>query len=419
MPDNWWGGHDRLRYVAGMNPEVAAIMEQQLGWLYRIDTYWLDDGLYQLAEIGSGSTEALRVAVALPWVQDGTTTGMETSVLLSIAQISSPERDGGPESAMRLMGMPLLQGDIDEGVARAVSALASHRKSETLQLLLDAGDARGGFSAADTDVLSMTGPLQSRPDLARIVFDERQTVLLRRDIQTQLSTNLRLSVLWPGDGASVAKATETLDIAEDAVRLYEDFMRVPFPNSNPLVLVADVDRNRGFRSYYGTGVDPDIHNDQYVIPHELAHYYWPWAPPWIAEGGATFLDGLYAQRVLGAPPRQNRGCSAANNLTEWEQLPSEIQRANRICYYHLGEALYLDLYRALGDDAFRDAWALYYTGLRDFGTDRDDGTFEHCREQHYLEGICYTRSVFQEHIPPEQAAIAREVLARHFPEYRG
>ena len=66
MPDNWSGGYDRLRYVAGLNPEVAAIIEQQLGWLHHIDTFWLDDGLYKLAETGRGSTEALRIAMGAP-----------------------------------------------------------------------------------------------------------------------------------------------------------------------------------------------------------------------------------------------------------------------------------------------------------------------------------------------------------------
>lgn len=88
MPDNWSGGYDRLRYVAGLNPEVAAIIEQQLGWLHHIDTFWLDDGLYKLAETGRGSTEALRIAMALPWVQDGTTTWLETSVLGALSTAS-------------------------------------------------------------------------------------------------------------------------------------------------------------------------------------------------------------------------------------------------------------------------------------------------------------------------------------------
>ena len=86
----------------------------------------------------------------------------------------------------------------------------------------------------------------------------------------------------------------------------------------------------------------------------MAHYYWNGGEIWLDEGAAEFM-GAFAERVRTGYPLEpdNYPCGSARGIRELEARDYTRDAPGYVCNYALGERLFLDLYRALGEDAFR------------------------------------------------------------------
>ena len=102
-----------------------------------------------------------------------------------------------------------------------------------------------------------------------------------------------------------------------------------------------------------------------VIAHESAHIYMAFAPRWLAEGGATFLEWIAVNQ--GAPPHNFRigvdSCESARSLSELEQKTPSVIDSGSICHYSMGFGLFYDLYNSLGDAEFRRGFRELYLRL--------------------------------------------------------
>ena len=130
--------------------------------------------------------------------------------------------------------------------------------------------------------------MRHRPELLETLLDPDQVAVEKRVIQLPLKGEVTLSVVHISPGAY-----RTMDILEKLVRTQEHFMAVPLPRSYIGLLVADAIPVGGGPSGMIT-VDPGSAENGRLIAHELAHTYWPFFPPWIAEGAADFMTTVSA-----------------------------------------------------------------------------------------------------------------------------
>ena len=395
---------EALGFLRRENPEGAAAIEA---------LPWVADGLSGVPEHEGAwsltlaaqlpSDELLRALLMKSWVQDEMTIdqGLAVSGLTTIARTNMP-------AALRILDMPFLDS-VELLDWKALYSLGNLAEDG----YLDSALAHPSFRDGITDdrigtVTVMWYPLR-RPgyaDLVPIMADPQQTVALQRSITLPLAGEMDLHVVWPAHGATEAKATQTMDLLEDTLRVHEEFMGVAYPKPYVIVLVADINQNRGGGG--GNSVvtmDPPFYDDLYLMAHEVAHTYWPFAPRWIAEGGANFMDSIYLRDRDGQPLPTQTGCDGASSLAELVAKNINQGDVGYTCNYRLSEDMYLELYRTLGDATFRKAWGTYYTYLA------DEALYVRCLNE--PKGLCYTHAAFVEGLP-EHAAVTQEIINRHY-----
>ena len=146
-----------------------------------------------------------------------------------------------------------------------------------------------------------------------------------------------------------------------------------------------------------------------ALHHRQAHTYWSFFPPWLREGAVDFMTTVSADAEF-----SSNKCSLADNLSDLDRLYLEhiesglskdiIYRSG--CSYFLGRGLFLDLYEALGEEAFRQGFGRLYLTMRGK---------EHDGECTGLErGVCYVRAAFVTDALPESAALAEPVIVRWY-----
>ena len=181
-------------------------------------------------------------------------------------------------------------------------------------------------------------------------------------------------------------------------------MGAAFPMSHIAVVVADAAGGRGGGGPRGIiTVAPSYGEGRSLLAHELAHLYWPFYRPWIAEGAAEFM----ASRVAELEPLSP--CPLASTLGALDRLAAEsggdVYRGSG-CAYSVGRGLFLDLYEALGDEAFRGGFLRLYLAMRDEAHE--------AQRAGMARGVCYVRLAFVGIDPPGSAALAAPVIDRWY-----
>ena len=308
-------------------------------------------------------------------------------------------------ATLRILAMPFL--DAVSGVdAAAVGALAealSESRPLFGQILAHPLLAAGISDEHAVRVAALAPVVEDHPELAGVVLDRERTPVDTRLVELPHTGEVTLSVVYVEGGAG-----GTLDILEELVRAHEAFMRTAFPISHVAVVVADVSPARGGGGPSGIlTVDPGSEEDRYLIGHELAHVYWPFYPPWIAEGAAEFMASRVAEFESLFGCRLARTLGALDRLAhENSEFSGDIYRGSG-CAYRLGYGLFRNLYDALGDEAFRDGFQRLYLAMRDEAHDAECAGVE--------LGACYVRRAFMSDAPPPgSAALAAPVIDRWY-----
>ena len=183
-----------------------------------------------------------------------------------------------------------------------------------------------------------------------------------------------------------------------------------------LVLFADVPGVGGGGAHYGShivgGPLHDNGGDEYVttyshglLAHETAHYYWRYGKPWINEGAASFMTEIAQIARIGRPWRDHFVlCGHVDTIAELDEWSPSYGDIGSACHYALGERLFMDLHRELGDSDFRKAFRNLYLLTQVQGSQCEGTNLT----------VCHLRAAFIHDVDEEAAEIARRVIARWY-----
>ena len=183
-------------------------------------------------------------------------------------------------------------------------------------------------------------------------------------------------------------ADRILDHMEAAVVSIEEFMTIPFPDEQILLLFTDPGQD-AIGLYVGSHMIASpalgVKDLNEVLTHELAHYYWCCSdnenlPLWIGEGGPNFLATFVADQFNVKSLEERRRnltsggggvgyCKSNLGIGSIQKLLTKLDETGFtkhrdssyfFCNYVYGEILALDLYQFMGDKSFRSAWKEIY-----------------------------------------------------------
>ena len=208
-------------------------------------------------------------------------------------------------------------------------------------------------------------------------------------------------------------AARSMDLLEHAVRTTEEFMGEPFPVRYVGILFAEGSAGTNFGHVIAQRAKYDVDDGSWearwlpsLTAHEIAHFYWGGDEEWIDEGAATFMEFIIENARTGAPLAADQyPCAYYANLGELDRAnPLHPSHGGDItaefgCNYSLGERLFLDLYRTLGREQFREGFRNLYLASKGRGS---------------YAGIAEVEAAFKQDAAPEVAAAVNTVINRQY-----
>ena len=350
-----------LLYIAAVSQPVASSV---------VGLGWVQDGIdgteaEAIAWINNtGGAGVASSVVALGWVQDSVD-DVEVEAIENLSYIAN--RDAS--AALRIVGMPFLETiePPDVSAMASLGLLAAFDRT-SFQGVMSHPTIRDGMTNDWVPVVAtLRGVAETNAGLVGVLLDPDRVLLERRTITLPLSGEVILYVIRTGPGAA-----RSMDLLEHSVRGAEEYMGAPLPTNYIGLLYEDAVSGTSAGANLGThiavlpeyDVDDGSHeaeNAGSVIAHEVAHYYWSGNADWVDEGAADFMasiiEGARSGRPIGVT---NHPCAYAASIAELESL--DISRGNTEfgCNYSLGERLFVNLYRMLGDERFRQGFRDLY-----------------------------------------------------------
>lgn len=334
---------------------------------------WVGDGIEEaevrairyLSYITNGDEAVAKSIVALDWTRDEIS-DLEARVVEEIYYLSY----GHPQQALRVVGMQFLES-VEPPDLSAVDALSnlSAFRPEYFEVVMSHPTVQGGITDGLVPVVAtLDGVARTNPELIAVLLDPDRVSLERRTVTLPLSGQVVLSILRTGPGSA-----RSMDLLEHAVREAEAFMDIPLPTGYVGMLFERAVWADFSGTNFGThlavlpeyDVDDGSHeaeNAGRLIAHEVAHYYWNGNSAWVDEGVSELIAAVAEHTRRGQSVKVTRPpCAYTRTLAGLESLGvSSEEGADSAfgCNYSLGERLFVDLYRRLGEEAFRQ-------GLRD------------------------------------------------------
>ena len=347
--------------------------------------------------------------VARGWVRDGLNADELWAVGSFWGMAATTLAGSDQAAALRISNMPFME-DVDGLTAAAVQALMGLTWSGHLQWLLDHPRFAGGITDHDAVLVAILDAVAGKGEGLLAELLESDAVQIHfRTLTLQYTSEVKISALHLGQGNY-----RTIDIIEEVVRSQEAFMLTPFPRSYLGVFVLDLTAARGGGGASGiVTIDPGYEESRLLIAHEVAHTYWPFFPPWIAEGAAEFMTSDLEGRQPLEGPQPTGGCPLADTLGELDALflqrldaglPTSEIYYDSACAYTLGRDLFAGLYDTLGDEAFRQGFRRLYLAMKDETHTAVCSGVE--------RGVCYVKRAFVTDASPKAAELAEPVINR-------
>ena len=330
---------------------------------------WVQDGIEELeAEAinllnSFDSEEVAASIVTLAWVQDDIEE-LEVNVIEELSYIDYYDAS----EALRIVAMPFLQTlePPDISALDSLSALATF-KHDDFQRVLSHPILRNGITNYWAKIVAtLYGVSDTNPALIDTLLDPNQVTLEERIIELPLTGQTHLAIIRTDPGSE-----RSMDLLQQTVQSAEKTMAMPFPTNYVAVLFEEGAVTEGaggvnFGTHIGALPTYDKDNDSYesaelagLLVHEVAHYYWRGNPSWIDEGLANTMGDLPEDAHVDNPVGEiGPPCGYARTIAALEAIPHGQGDDAFTCNYTLGERLFLDLYRNLGESSFRE-------GLRD------------------------------------------------------
>ncbi len=313
------------------------------------------------------------------WAQDAITAD-EAEIIRRLFFIVWYDTDFPPPSqviaavnvaASRVLGMPFLDR-VESTDALAVSSLERIEdvsKADFLQVM-SRPTLSDGITDEEAKIVLLLGATYQYGDRALVdtLLDPTQITVEERAIRLPRSGEMDLAIIRPAPGAA-----RSMNLLEYSVQSIEEFMGLPFPTNHVAVLFDEEAILEGAAGVnFGThvtmlseyDVDDGSHDANFLpslTAHEVAHYYWRGNETWIDEGGATFMEFAVEKARTGRGLIADRyPCPYVSSIAEVVALDPEQLSPADTCNYSLGERVFLDLYRNLGDAIFRQGFSRLY-----------------------------------------------------------
>ena len=184
--------------------------------------------------------------------------------------------------------------------------------------------------------------------------------------------------LWAFQSTPFTRGDDLTARIEEAVRATEEFMGVPFPVTDVILVLPSVggERDHGFRTgginWFGDFITITRRVPHPVnlglLYHEVAHYYFTGriGPQWLVEGGANFLE-LYTLERIGRLSIATAGSSVwqrvekrclsdgIGTIQELNQRTNSDGYSPHNCAYTLGAYFLIRLYETIGKEGLSAA----------------------------------------------------------------
>ncbi len=322
-------------------------------------------------------------------------------------------RDLANAGAPAISGMPFLQ-TLSQADVWAVQALRdlAYGNPQEFQWILARPLISDGITDGEATILSTLWRVTARnPSLVETLLDPERVLVEERGIELPLAGAVQLTIIRTRPGAE-----RTMDLLERAVRSIEAFMGVALPQRQVTYLFAE-GIHRGFggtNSWRFIGGLPWLDKPSYPertfrsLVHETSHYYWRGGQFWLNEGTTQLLEAVASNLKTGsAIAPEYRLCSDPHTIADAEKLEiSPTYSVDILCHYSLGERIFHDLYRTLGEPAFRQGFRnLYLLSTADDPEDECNGT---------SLTICHVAAAFKADAPKEMAPTVDRIVARWY-----
>ena len=401
--------------------DIDDVEARAIGWMNNIGSAdvassvvslsWVQDGIdaveaeaiESVSYISYADSEVASSVVSLGWMQDGID-ALEAKTIEELSYMTN--RDA--EAALRIVGMPFLETiePPDNSAIVSLRRLAASRP-ETLANAMSHPSLRGGISNDWAHVVATLHSVAgTNPGLIDILLDPARVSLERRAITLPLAGDVVLAIVRTGPGAP-----RSMDLLEHSVRGAEELMGTPLPTSYVGLLFENAVFGSNAGTNFGThiavrpkyDIDDGSHEATFAgsgIAHEVAHYYWSGNQDWIDEGAADFMasviEGARTGRHVGVT---NPPCGHASSISELQGLGVSRGDASFRCNYSLGERLFVDMHRTMGEERFQQGFrALYLASEVEDDADNLRGT---------SMGVEHIREAFRSDDGAESAVIAR------------
>ena len=294
----------------------------------------------------------------------------------------------------RIVVMPFLNSveSADVVALDSLSRMAAFRKGQFDKAMTHPAIVNGITDDLAPIVAMLNGVAKRNPGLVDTLLSPNQIEVESRSIDLPLSGSVDLAIVRTRQGAA-----RSMDLLEHAVRMSEALMDAPLPTNYIGLLFENAVTGRfaGVNSETHIAILPRYDVDDgsrtaeftpHAIAHEVAHYYWSGNADWLDEGVSDFMASAIEERRTGRPVGiTNDPCAFARSIANLEPLNADRSLEAFDCNYSLGERLFVDMYRTLGES---ETWATLRTLYRmslveDDSHDDYKGTrlgIEHVRE---------------------------------------
>ena len=367
--------------------EVNRGERQALGDLYRIaseglevarltaSASWFADAvsddmlivLGRLKSIVSLDIELARLIASVPWFSEDLTSN-QLYALRSLHRIAESD----VELARLLAGFPLFADGQDRDlhayalISLGGMAISAPHDLDRLSAQPWFADGLDDHEAALVTALNVPSPQDQNlyEDLLQAHFMKTNNVSL--PLAGAVNIWVIQNVPFPPDD-------DLLTVIEDAARISEAFMKVPFPTTDIILLVVVEDDPKTYTTeahHFQSGMVLTRSRDGEVagvVPHETAHYYFyvEIGPLWLQEGGAQFIAS-YFNDWNGVQELADRATWIMNvglPCTLDGVVVESLHHLNNMllnyqltgCHYSMGENFLLNAYMTLGGEAMSSA----------------------------------------------------------------
>ncbi len=358
--------------------------------------------LRALSSIASEDLDLARMMIRVPWLVDDVTPD-EVTILWALSNIASADF----ELMNNVLSLPWEEGhlerDLNYFLLHSLGIIASHRSNALVQLIAQPWFV-DGLNEKEAALVATLLVVAEEPSLYEDLLKARYTQT--RTVSLPLAGDVNIWVIQP---TPFPADEDLLTNIEDTARIMEGFLKVPFPTTDIILLVAN--------QSYGVGglhagshmrlVRRDSYDGQEVevehIPHETAHYYFSASstgPRWLTEGAAEFIQA-YVNDQTGVQDFKDHRIEVSretksvciDGYDEFENIRHYVYVSDykSDCHYDMGENLLHGLFETMGEEAMRAALRDLY--LLELVKDAE-------LDEHEVENRIYL--TFLEHTPPEK-----------------